>query len=128
MWSQLIRSNPIEKFKTSEFRRKFSLDERDLHIIQKQGMELILKQAVGIMTNRLMMRPENDGKQTPYYGHPVFKAMHATACCCRVCMEKWHHIPRNKQLNEGEIKYLASVIYKWLKDNMRPVEYSYSSG
>ncbi len=27
--------------------------------------------------------PRNDGKQTPFRGHPVFTAQHATATCCR---------------------------------------------
>ena len=33
--------------------------------------------------------PVNDGKQTPMKGHPIFKAMHGSAMCCRGCMEKW---------------------------------------
>lgn len=35
----------------------------------------------------------NDGKQTPMRGHPVFLAQHATGCCCRGCLYKWHRIP-----------------------------------
>ena len=37
-----------------------------------------------------------DGKQTPMKNHPVFIAQHATATCCRGCLEKWHHIPKEK--------------------------------
>ena len=29
-------------------------------------------------------------------GHPVFIAQHATACCCRSCLEKWHNVPAGK--------------------------------
>ncbi len=40
----------------------------------------------------------NDGKQTPMRGHPVFLAQHATGCCCRGCLYKWHRIPQGVQL------------------------------
>jgi hypothetical protein len=29
-----------------------------------------------------------DGRQTPMRNHPVFIAQHATATCCRGCLEK----------------------------------------
>jgi hypothetical protein len=44
--------------------------------------------------------PRNDGKQTPYRGHPVFVAQHATATCCRTCLERWHQIPKGRELTE----------------------------
>ncbi|MCP9485713.1 MAG: DUF4186 domain-containing protein [Gaiellaceae bacterium MAG52_C11] len=31
--------------------------------------------------------PRKDGKQTPYRGHPVFVAQHATATCCRTVLD-----------------------------------------
>jgi hypothetical protein len=49
----------------------------------------------------------NDGKQTPMRGHPVFIAQHATATCCRGCLEKWHAIPHGRALSEQEQRYGA---------------------
>ena len=63
--------------------------------------------------------PLNDGKQTPMHGHPVFKAMHATACCCRSCLEKWHHIPAGKILNEQEQEYIVNVIMEWIETEIK---------
>ena len=57
----------------------------------------------------------NDGKQTPMKGHPVFIAQHACACCCRGCLEKWHHIPNGKNLNKKEIDYIVNLIMLWIK-------------
>lgn len=51
-------------------------------------------------------------------GHPVFIAQHATATCCRSCLEKWHHIEKGKKLNEYEIKYIVRVIMTWIKKEM----------
>ena len=60
----------------------------------------------------------NDGKQTPMRGHPVFIAQHATGTCCRSCLEKWHHIPKGRELTEVEQKYVANVIMEWIARQM----------
>ena len=57
----------------------------------------------------------NDGKQTPTKGHPVFIAQHATATCCRKCINKWHKFPIGKQLTQEQQNYLVDLIIKWLK-------------
>ncbi len=36
-----------------------------------------------------------DGRQTPREGNTIFYAQHATASCCRTCIEYWHGIPKN---------------------------------
>ncbi|HSU67653.1 MAG TPA: DUF4186 family protein [Tepidisphaeraceae bacterium] len=59
--------------------------------------------------------PERDGKQTPWRGHPVFVAQHATATCCRGCVAKWHGIPAGVELTPEQRKYLLGVIEHWLK-------------
>ncbi|MGW1887105.1 DUF4186 family protein [Streptomyces sp. NPDC001970] len=46
--------------------------------------------------------PRNDGRQTPYRGHPEFDAQHATATCCRTCLERWHGIPAGRALDDAE--------------------------
>lgn len=118
MWSKLIRADPLQRFRKSRFRRSFALDESDIKLIKQFGMQGMHEHSINIIRKNLKNRPYNDGKQTPYYGHPVFKAMHATACCCRKCVERWHRIPRNKVLDDKEVDFLAGVICKWLKNNM----------
>ena len=48
-------------------------------------------------------------------GHPVFIAQHATATCCRGCLEKWHKIPKGRVLTEQEQEYVVNVIMEWIK-------------
>ena len=60
-------------------------------------------------------QPENDGKQTPMKNHPVFIAQHATATCCRKCLEKWHHIPQGKLLTDEQVDFIIQLISQWLK-------------
>jgi hypothetical protein len=59
--------------------------------------------------------PAKDGKQTPWRGHPVFVAQHATATCCRGCLEKWYGITKGLPLNDSEQDYIVHVIMYWLK-------------
>jgi uncharacterized protein DUF4186 len=50
-------------------------------------------------------QPPNDGRQTPYRGHPVFVAQHATATCCRTCLARWHDISAGHALDVAERGY-----------------------
>ena len=66
--------------------------------------------------------PEKDGKQTPFRGHPVFVAQHATACCCRGCLEKWHRIPKGRALSVDEQTYFLNVLKGWLLEELHRYE------
>ena len=104
----------------SEFRSKFKLDDKDIHVINEKGMGVIRLHAVDFVQKRLA--PEvipNDGKQTPMRGHPVFKAHHATACCCRGCLYKWHHIPAGVELTQEQQEYVVNVLMEWIWKNIR---------
>lgn len=106
----------IDKLSKSKFRSSFKLKEKDIDYINKKGMEEIEKHAYKFITERLAGDIIlNDGKQTPMKRHPVFIAEHATATCCRNCLFKWHHIPKNRKLTEEEIQYIVSVIMTWIK-------------
>lgn len=75
-------------------RAKFRLRGRDRAIVDLRGRATVSKHAHELIEKRLApAEPRNDGKQTPYRGHPMFVAQHATATCCRTCLERWHGIP-----------------------------------
>ncbi len=63
--------------------------------------------------------PVNDGKQTPWRGHPVFVAQHATATCCRGCLAKLHQIDRGRELTPEEQEYIVATIARWLSEEAR---------
>ncbi len=78
----------------SAFRRRFRLAARERDYMRAQGGAAVLAHVHAFVAERLApARPANDGKQTPFRGHPVFVAQHATATCCRNCLSKWHGIP-----------------------------------
>lgn len=102
-------------FLRSKFRSKFQLDRGDLALIESKGIEAIRSHAYSFIQKRLATaNPRQDGKQTPFKGHPVFKAQHATATCCRGCLEKWHEISREKALTNAEIDYVVLFIMRWI--------------
>ena len=103
------------KLTTSKFRSSFHLKEKDLIYIEQKGLQKIESHAYDFINKRLRdITNINDGKQTPMKGHPVFVAQHATATCCRGCLEKWHHIPKDRLLTDEEVNYIVNVIMSWI--------------
>ena len=99
----------------SPFRSRIHLQEKELDYLRKKGISEVLKHAADFVEKRLApASPANDGKQTPWHNHPVFVAQHATATCCRGCLQKWHQIPKGRALSGEEQQYIVEVIGKWL--------------
>ncbi len=99
----------------SAFRRRFRLAARERDYLRARGKETVLMHARAFVAQRLApARPANDGKQTPFRGHPVFVAQHATATCCRGCLSKWHGIPAGRPLTSDEQGHAAAAIGRWL--------------
>lgn len=100
----------------SKFRSSFHLSKKMKEYVNEKGMDKIKSHAYDFINDRLKpSNPNNDGKQTPMKGHPVFIAQHACACCCRSCLEKWHHIPKNRELTDGEVNYIVDLLIEWIK-------------
>lgn len=103
----------------STFRQSFRLKGKDLAYLHEKGLPVMLSHAQDFIAKRLAPAIiPNDGKQTPYRGHPVFVAQHATACCCRGCLEKWHRIPHGRDLVPEEQAYILTVLERWLREAM----------
>jgi len=105
----------LDKLAQSKFRSSFKLTEEDTAYIERVGVDKIRAHARDFVVFRLAPAyPENDGKQTPFKGHPVFKAQHATATCCRTCLTKWHNIPEGRDMTETEIEMVIDLIMQWI--------------
>ena len=103
----------------SAFRRRFRLRGAELAYLRLRGMDTVMQHAGDFIDRRLApAEPENDGKQTPMRGHPVFLAQHATGTCCRGCLAKWHDIPRGHELDATEREHVVQAIARWLTAQM----------
>ncbi|MDR3556172.1 MAG: DUF4186 domain-containing protein [Syntrophobacteraceae bacterium] len=106
----------LSRLRRSQFRTRFQLTGKDLEYFKSKGMDVILRHGADFLKTRLApANPHNDTRQTPFKGHPIFIAQHATATCCRKCLEKWHKIERGKALDESEKQYIIAVWKKWLE-------------
>ena len=110
----------FERIEHSRFRSSFHLKQKDIDYINEKGVDTIREHARDFISKREAPAViPNDGKQTPMRGHPVFLAQHATATCCRNCLEKWHHIPKGRELTEEEQTYVVDVIMEWIRRQMQ---------
>ena len=106
----------LNRLSLSKFRSSFKLKQKDIDYINQKGLETIKKHAQDFISKRVAPAyVANDGKQTPMRGHPVFVAQHATATCCRKCINKWHKFPMGTQLTQQQQDYIVELIMKWLE-------------
>lgn len=104
------------RLSASEFRMRFRLKSDDIDYIDSKGPAVISRHAADFVRRRLAPAfIPNDGRQTPMRGHPVFIAQHATGCCCRGCLARWHGIPAGRELTENEQRYVVAVLMEWIR-------------
>lgn len=115
----------LDRLSKSKFRSRFKLRAKEFEYIKDKGLDKIKSHAEDFIRDRVALAdPVNDGKQTPMRGHPVFIAQHATATCCRGCIEKWHKFPQHRELTKTEQEYIVLVIMEWItrQINSNPIQ------
>jgi hypothetical protein len=111
----------LDRIGRHPFRATFHLDGRDRATAELRGLATMRAHAAELVGDRLApAEPRNDGKQTPYRGHPVFVAQHATATCCRSCLLRWHGIAKGCALTREERAYVVDVISRWIERELAP--------
>lgn len=110
----------LDDLSKSKFRNSFHLNKNMIDYVNDKGFDIIRKHAYDLVIKRLKNYDyKKDGKQTPMKQvHPVFIAEHACACCCRGCLEKWHHINKYKTLDNEDIDYIVNIIMLWIRNEM----------
>lgn len=110
------KEQALAKLNRSKFRASFYLTRAEKAYLEEKGLETIHRHAIELLRKKIAPAyPPKDGKQTPMHGHPVFKAMHATAFCCRGCMEKWYKLPPGTALTEAQVERIADFLMYWLE-------------
>lgn len=118
MYMQTV-DQALEKLSHSRFRSSFHLRKYQKEYIREKGMDVIESHARDFVRKRLAPAEiANDGKQTPMKGHPVFMAQHATATCCRGCLNKWYHVPVHTELTEVQQEKIVHLIMTWIEREM----------
>ncbi len=66
------------------------------------------------------------GRQTPRENSRtatvIHYAQHATATCCRACLEEWHGIEGGADLTAAQLSYLANLVMKYVDARLPQLE------
>lgn len=66
----------LDKLSNSKFRSSFHLKNVDFEYINRIGIDKIKEHCYDFVNNRLRVLKLNDGKQTPFRGHPEIGRAH----------------------------------------------------
>ena len=117
----------VAQLQTDRFRYKWwakDLDEAAVkHALRKgpTGIKDAIRKRVHDSVGQLYrmedgkVEPFRDGAQTPFRGNIIYYGQHATATCCRKCIEVWHGIPRGRKLTQEEITYLVDLLLVYVR-------------
>ena len=98
-----------------------AIDEMALNHAKRKGFaEMRLAAQSRIKKSVGPAMPAYDGRQTPMEGsaNAIHCAQHATASCCRKCIEYWHGIRQGRALQGGEIDYLTELSLLYLRERL----------
>jgi hypothetical protein len=95
------------------------LDEGAILHARRKG-RILLREAA---ENRLRKyvgpaEPSYDGRQTPMSGSTIFYAQHATATCCRKCLQEWYGIPLGVALTEEQLAYFTELVMRYIDERL----------
>ena len=114
----------FEALRSERIRHHFWHVELSQHAVNyalRKGKSGIREAAAArVITALVNVNPNYDGRQTPGEGskNPLHYAQHATACCCRHCLEEWHGIPRERTLTDSEVAYCATLMAMFVEERV----------
>lgn len=127
-WKRLHRRNKGDASHTFEalqhemIRHHFfhrPVDDTAMRHAQRKGRDQLKDSARERLRKYLAVaEPARDGRQTPLEGNAIYYAQHATATCCRTCLEYWHDIPKGRPLTDAEFDYCVSLVDLFLDEKL----------
>lgn len=98
------------------------LNPRAINHARRKGKRLLrdhirrhLEQSIG------PAKPWRDGSQTTMSDEAptaIPYAQHATATCCRKCLEFWHDLPRGIALSREQLDYCVELVCLYIEDRI----------
>jgi len=99
------------------------LTEYAINYARRKGRRL-LREAVRRQIESAVGKPNHprQGRQTSWETNPkataVHFAQHATASCCRKCVEEWHAIPVDVDLTTEQLDYLTELAMRYVVERI----------
>lgn len=104
-----------------EFWCTVDLTPRAINFALRNGRRGVLEKARQRIRKKLQQPgPYANWGQTPFEdkGNAVHFAQHATATCCRRCIEVWYGIPKSQVIEEHDVEYFARLILRYVVDRV----------
>lgn len=93
------------------------IDQRAVNYALRKGKIELFETAEHIIRKNIAKPADVYGNlATSIEGNAIHYAQHATATCCRKCIEKWHGIPLDQTLTEDQIVYFTKLVILYLKE------------
>lgn len=86
----------------------------------KLGLNGVIASAQKLLKTRIgKYNAYMDGRQTPMGKDEIVNyAQHATATCCRKCLEAWHNIPMENTLSEAQLAFCVDLVGKFVIERL----------
>ncbi len=94
------------------------IEEEDLIKALQKGEKQIKTEAEKRMIKDIGIEKPYRGGFTPYYGNIIYYAQHATATCCRKCLESWHNIESGRILTKAEITFCTDLMMLYIAERV----------
>lgn len=95
------------------------IDDSAIQHAHARGKIELRSKAFKLIKSRIGKLTFMDGRQTPLTGKEIINyAQHATATCCRKCLEAWHNIPPEKVLSDEQIEYCANLVMLYITERV----------
>jgi uncharacterized protein DUF4186 len=95
------------------------IDLRAINYARRKGVTALRVAAEKRIRNSVgPAQPWHDGTQTPKSGNPLYYAQHATATCCRKCVEYWYGVETGRDLSEEEIQYFTALVNMFVEERL----------
>jgi hypothetical protein len=117
--------NTFESLKREKVRHFFwhiVLTQRAINHSKRKGKAgLRTRVRKHLLTSIGPAEPWHDGFQTPMpkdSATVIPYGQHATATCCRKCLEYWHGIPQGVALSDAQLDYLTELLCLYIEDRI----------
>lgn len=130
--ADLIDWNQVRKCDLKEVKKTFELlkyewvrhvywhrkiDQKAINYALRKGKVELYATAEHIIRKNIAKPADICGNfATSWEGNAVHYAQHATATCCRKCIEKWYGIPLDQTLTKDQIIYFTQLVILYLQE------------
>lgn len=127
-WKRIHKNNPTDaQFIFSSMRRELirsvffqtPIDDAAKKKAKQLGKTGVRERAKRLLRQRIRKLTAWDGRQVPMgKGDVINYAQHATATCCRNCLEAWHNIPPEVELNEKQLQFCTDLVMHYIDEKL----------